>query len=107
MSSPKRTTASERSPRRPGRKAPSVPDVSSQLNCSRLEKIPSPARFGLLVLSSLVLSSALFTLTSPITVGDLSTVSKHLENWWEVGGLIAWKAVELGLVWIAGFDGEI
>ncbi|KAL1965408.1 hypothetical protein VTN77DRAFT_5845 [Rasamsonia byssochlamydoides] len=103
MSSRKTTTGS---PRRPSRKAPSVSDAASQLGCSRLEKIPSPARFGLLVLSSLVLSSALFTATSAITVGDLSSVSKHLENWWEVGGLIAWRAVELGLAWIAGFDGR-
>jgi hypothetical protein len=107
MPSRKSTTASERDPRKASRKAPDVSPPPSELqSCSKLDRIPSPARYGLLVLSSLVLSSTLFTLTSAVTVGDLSFVSKHLENWWEVGGLIAWRAVELGLAWIAGFDGR-
>ncbi|KAJ5916357.1 hypothetical protein N7504_000372 [Penicillium tannophilum] len=75
--------------------APAVP---------RLARIPSPARFSLAVLSSLILSSAAFTLTSHLTVGDLGLISKHLEEWWEVGGLVAWKAVEIGLAWVLGFD---
>ncbi|KAL1857944.1 hypothetical protein Plec18167_001652 [Paecilomyces lecythidis] len=73
---------------------------------SHSEGIPAPARFALAVLSSLVLSSALFTATSVVTIGDLGFVSKHLEKWWEVGGLIAWRAVELGLAWVLGFDGR-
>jgi hypothetical protein len=73
---------------------------------SQTERIPAPARFVFAVLSSLVLSSALFTLTSVITIGDLGLISKHLEKWWEVGGLIAWRAVELGLAWVLGFDGK-
>lgn len=71
---------------------------------SRLACIPSPARFILVVLSSLIASSVLFTLTSTLTVGDLGPISKHLEEWWEVGGLIAWRAVEVGLAWVLGFD---
>ncbi|KAJ5760899.1 hypothetical protein N7520_008055 [Penicillium odoratum] len=70
----------------------------------RLARIPSPARFSLVVLSSLFLSSVSFTLISNLFVGDLSLVSKHLEEWWEVGGLVAWKAVEIGLAWVLGFD---
>lgn len=81
-------------------------DLSSSKARSQIEKIPSPARYGLLVLSSLVLSSVLFTVTASVTVGDLSFVSKHLETWWEASGLIAWRAVELGLAWILGFDGK-
>lgn len=73
---------------------------------SHAEGIPAPARFALVVLSSLILSSALFTVTSVVTIGDLGFVSKHLEKWWEVGGLIAWRAVELGLAWMLGFDGK-
>ncbi|KAJ6004944.1 hypothetical protein N7540_012743 [Penicillium herquei] len=69
-----------------------------------LARIPTPARFLLVVLSSLALSSVLFTLTSGLTVGDLGLVSKHLEEWWEVAGLMSWRAVEVGLVWILGFD---
>jgi hypothetical protein len=70
-----------------------------------VEQIPSPARLILAVLASLALSSTLFTLTSQVTLGELGRVSKHLEEWWEVGGLMAWKAVEIGLAWILGFDG--
>ncbi|KAJ5918469.1 hypothetical protein N7466_010461 [Penicillium verhagenii] len=75
--------------------APAVP---------HLARIPSPARFSLVVLTSLIVSSVSFTLTSDLTVGDLGLVSKHLEEWWEVGGLVAWKAVEIGLAWVLGFD---
>ncbi|CEL08008.1 hypothetical protein ASPCAL11161 [Aspergillus calidoustus] len=71
-----------------------------------VEQIPSPARLILAVLASLALSSTLFTLTSQVTLGELGRVSKHLEEWWEVGGLMAWKAVEIGLAWILGFDGR-
>ncbi|KAL4873466.1 hypothetical protein BDV12DRAFT_182277 [Aspergillus spectabilis] len=70
------------------------------------EQIPSAARFLLVILSSLVLSSTLFTITYPVTLGELGRVSKHLEEWWEVGGLLAWKAVEVGLAWVLGFDGR-
>lgn len=73
---------------------------------SRWARIPSPVRFVLVVLMSLVLSSALFTATAEVTLGDLGVVSKHLEEWWEVGGLMAWKALELGLAWTLGFDGK-
>lgn len=71
-----------------------------------LAGIPSPARFFLVVLSSLVVSSVLFTLTSNVTQGDLGLISKHLEEWWEVGGLMAWKAAEIGVAWVLGFDSE-
>lgn len=73
---------------------------------SPLASIPSPARFSLVVLSSLIVSSVLFTLTSSFTVGDLGPISKHLEEWWEVGGLIGWKAIEVGAAWALGFDGQ-
>jgi hypothetical protein len=71
-----------------------------------VERIPSLARFFLVIISSLALSSTLFTLTSPITLGELGSVSRHLEEWWEVGGLMAWKAVEVALAWALGFDGQ-
>lgn len=73
---------------------------------ARLARIPSPARFFLVVLGSLVFSSILFTVTASWTVGDLGLVSKHLEEWWEVGGLMAWRAVEVGLAWGLGFDSK-
>ncbi|OKO99337.1 hypothetical protein PENSUB_8724 [Penicillium subrubescens] len=71
---------------------------------SSLARIPSPARFFLVFFGSLVLSSVLLNLSAGFTQGDLGLVSKHLEEWWEVGGLIAWKGVEIALAWLLGFD---
>ncbi|KAI9369103.1 hypothetical protein BJX61DRAFT_536717 [Aspergillus egyptiacus] len=73
---------------------------------SLVEQIPSPARFLLVIIGSLALSSTLFTVTSPVTLGELGRVSRHLEQWWEVGGLMVWKAAEVGLAWLMGFDGR-
>lgn len=72
---------------------------------SRIQNLPRPARYLLLVVSSFLLSSSLLTLISSQNFGDLAGVSKHLEEWWEAGGLIAWRAVDLGLAWVVGFDG--
>lgn len=69
------------------------------------KRISSPARFLFVVLSSLVLSSGLFTLTSRIHLDELRTVGKPLNSWLEVGGLLAWRAVEVGLTWLLGYDG--
>ena len=93
-------------------KAPPTPDPKDPKHAlmnvspsSRLARIPSPARFFLVVLGSLILSSALFTLSADFTQGDLGLVSKHLEEWWEVGVLIAWRGVEVATAWLVGFDG--
>lgn len=107
MSTRKRTfTSQSLEPTGPSRKHP-TDGTTAPHQVSRVSKIPSPVRFVLVVLSSLILSSLLFTFASEITEGDLAPVSKHLETWWEVGGLIAWRAVELGLAWILGFDGAL
>ncbi|KAJ5155833.1 hypothetical protein N7492_008636 [Penicillium capsulatum] len=79
-------------------------EAREDLTPSQLSHIPSPTRFILVVLGSLVVSSVLFTLTSNLTQGDLGLISKHLEEWWEAGGLVAWRAVEVGLAWLLGFD---
>ncbi|KAJ5684120.1 uncharacterized protein N7477_000465 [Penicillium maclennaniae] len=64
-----------------------------------LARIPSLARFFLVVLSSLTVSSVLFTLTSSLTLNDLG-----LRSGGKWGGLVAWRAVEVGLAWAVGFD---
>ncbi|EED19948.1 conserved hypothetical protein [Talaromyces stipitatus ATCC 10500] len=72
---------------------------------SRIAKIPRSVRFLLVILSSLLLSSSLLTVFSLQTAGHLAGISKHLEEWWEIAGLILWRATELGLAWVFGFDG--
>lgn len=69
--------------------------AASKAEESQLRRVPSPVRFLLVVFNSLLLSSVLFTMTSSVTLGELGRVSKHLEAWWEVGGLMLWKAVEV------------
>lgn len=102
--SPKEGTSSKAKRARGARDSQGAPLVPPETR--RMARIPSPARFILVVLASLVGSSVLFTLTANWTVGDLGLVSKHLEEWWEVGGLMAWRAVEVGLAWILGYDSE-
>lgn len=73
---------------------------------TKKSQISAPVRFLLVVLSSLALSSGLFSLTSQIHLDELRTVSKPLDSWSDVGGLLAWRAVEVGLAWVLGYDGN-
>ena len=69
--------------------------------------LPPRLRFPLLVLFSLTISSFLYSLVSPFTTGDLATVSKSRDNWWEIAGLLGWKATQLAIGWFGGFDSTI
>ncbi|EEH20253.1 hypothetical protein PABG_02512 [Paracoccidioides brasiliensis Pb03] len=57
-----------------------------------------------ILLSSLALSTALFSLSTQITRGDLAWTSKYYDHWWQVGGLLTWRAVELTVAWVLGYD---
>jgi hypothetical protein len=56
----------------------------------RPSKIPGPVRLPLLALLSLTLSSMLYSFTATYT-SDLARVSRSLEEWWQVGALLAWR----------------
>ncbi|KAI4201940.1 MAG: hypothetical protein LQ346_002053 [Caloplaca aetnensis] len=68
-------------------------------------KIPNALRFPILVLMSMALSSALYAGASNFGTGDLATVMRRRDQWWEITGLLAWKAVELGIGWWGEYDG--
>ena len=68
--------------------------------------IPEPLRFPLLVVLNITSSSLLYTLASPFTKGDLATVSGRRDHWWEIAGLLGWKAAELAVGWWRGYDSE-
>lgn len=54
--------------------------------------VPVQLRFPLLVLGSLVLSAAGYGILGESQGGgELGSVSRRLERWWEVGGLLGWK----------------
>ena len=67
-------------------------------------KIPARLRFPLLVALNIAISAGLYTLVSPITRGDMATVSGFRDTWWEIGGLLVWRAVELAVGWWGGYD---
>ncbi|KAI9803652.1 MAG: hypothetical protein M1833_000564 [Piccolia ochrophora] len=77
-------------------RSPSLPNART---------IPQPLRFPVLVLASLALSSLFYSLAAPYTGGELASVSRSLNSWWEVGGLVGWRAVELSIGWWLEYDG--
>lgn len=70
-------------------------------------KIPNVLRFPTLVLASMALSSLLYSVNSQFGTGDLATVMKRRDEWWEIGGLLAWKSMELAIGWWGEYDGNI
>lgn len=69
-------------------------------------KIPEALRFPLLVALNIVFSWALYNVASQFTKGDLAVVSGRRDQWWEIAGLLGWKAVELAVGWWGGYDSE-
>jgi len=80
-----------------------VASTSAPVSTSQL---PAALRFPLLVTLSLTLSSLLYSFSSDFTAGDLATVSRSLNKWSEVGGLLAWKTIELGVGWWGEYDSK-
>ena len=69
-------------------------------------KIPSVLRFPILVITSMVASSAMYSLTSQIGTGDLAGVNKRRDEWWEIAAVLGWKATELAVGWWGEYDGK-
>ena len=64
-------------------------------------------RFPYLIILSFGLSLTLYTLASRVTAGDLATVSRRLDDWYGIAGLIGWKTAELTVGWWGEYDGKI
>jgi len=54
----------------------------------KASKLPELVRFPLLLLLSLTLSSLGYSVVAPWVGGELAGVSRRLEGWEEVGGLV-------------------
>lgn len=67
-------------------------------------QIPDGLRFPVVVLSSFVLSSLIFSVVAEVTAGDLAAISKHTESWGEIVGLLGWKAGQIAVCWFGGLD---
>lgn len=74
-----------------GTKAVAVAQKTDAVSITPPSSLPPALRFPLLVLTSLALSSLLYSLVAEYTAGDLARVSRSLERWWEVGALVAWR----------------
>jgi len=57
----------------------------------RASKLPRPLQFPLVVILSLSSSALLYSFAAEYTAGELAVVSRSLNNWWEVGLLVAWR----------------
>ncbi|KEF58709.1 uncharacterized protein A1O9_06635 [Exophiala aquamarina CBS 119918] len=62
------------------------------------------AKFVVTVVLSTILEATLQTVAGSVGVGDLAAVSKRPESWLEIGALLGWKVVLLGIYWFCGFD---
>ena len=72
------------------------------------EKVPSSTlRFLGLVVLSLTLSSLGYSASAPFLAGDLSGVSRRVDEWWQVVGLLGWRGAELAVGWWGGYDGML
>lgn len=57
----------------------------------RASKLPRPIQFPLVVILSLSSSALLYSFAAEYTAGELATISRSLNEWWEVGALVGWR----------------
>ena len=81
-----------------------VPVAESPALLPGVNKLPSQLRFPLVVITNLALSALLYSLISDFAAGDLSSVSRSLNEWWQVAGLILAKTLEIALGWYGQYD---
>ena len=67
-------------------------------------KLPAQLRFPLLVLMTWTLFGTLWSTISPFMAGDLATVSRSRDDWWNIVGLMVWKAALVAVGWYGGYD---
>jgi hypothetical protein len=63
-------------------------------------------RFPLMLLINFSLSTALYGAASAYLPYELGNVSKKADEPWEIFGLLAWKAIELGAAYRENYDGQ-
>lgn len=66
--------------------------------------LPEFIRFPLAVILALGSSAGLYSVAAQLTGFELATVSRTLDEPWQIGALLAWRVVELYVAWSSGFD---
>ncbi|KAK5109194.1 hypothetical protein LTR62_007279 [Meristemomyces frigidus] len=67
-------------------------------------RLPAFVRFPMVVIISLALSTFFNTLIADFTGYELAAVSRDVTSESQIATLMAWKLVELGFAWWAGYD---
>lgn len=67
-------------------------DAASTIQPKLESKIPPWARFPLVLIMNLSLSSVMYGLSTRWTAGELASVSRHFEGWTVLAGLLGWRA---------------
>ena len=71
---------------------------------SQKTRLPSWFSFPVSLVLSLGLSAGLYSFVPDVAGYELATVSRSLNEPWQIGGLLAWKMAEIAIAWSAGLD---
>lgn len=67
--------------------------------------LPASVRFALVYILAMGLRAGMYTMTADVAGKELATISRDPgEDVSQVGAVFAWKLVELGCIWLAGYD---
>ena len=61
-------------------------------------------RFPLVAILSLGLSASLYSIVPDLAGFELATVSRSLNEPWQIGALLGWRVTELFVAWSFGLD---
>jgi hypothetical protein len=75
----------------PGRKEKIDDKALAVAHQGDTSKLPRPIQFPLVVILSLSSSALLYSFAAEYTAGELATVSRSLNEWWQVGALVGWR----------------
>ena len=67
--------------------------------------IPSVLRFPVAAFLNMMISGILYSFTSNIGAGDLASVSRRRDEWWEILLVFGAKIAELAVGWFGEYDG--
>lgn len=69
-------------------------------------RVPGWIGFPLAVIISFASSAGLYSYVPEIAGYELATVSRSLNEPWQIGGLLLWKLAEISIAWFFGLDCE-
>jgi len=67
-------------------------------------RLPGWIGFPLAVVISFGLSAGLYSFVPDVAGYELATVSRSLNEPWQIAALLLWKLVELSIAWSSGLD---